>query len=323
MLPLCGNDVTENQRDGPNGEQSVEDDFQQQMEPLHSSPRVTNKLVRDLGIRGPLQQTSRHQGYFQKRSANNEFWTNQAIRYGGSLEATASTGWVRAASLRRLKRLISPSDDVLEIGCGNASSLLGPLSHTCRAFGADLTLEMLVAAKQEHDRILGLVRADACRLPFPGGRFNVVYTSRCLINVLDSAMQSLAIREVFRVAKPEGIVVLIENFEEPVSAANRVIEKWNTGRPISDGHNLLLNLEGTLAIGRGLGWRLERLYSNTLTSFITHTAIRKAGSLLSTTKLDRLLYPLYAILTRIEDRFGTGLPLFGKDTMLVFKREPF
>ena len=136
-------------------------------------------------------------------------------------------------------------------------------------------------------------------------------------------MQSLAIREVFRVAKPEGIVVLIENFEEPVSATNRVIENWNAGRPISDEHNLLLNLEGTLAIGREAGWRLVRLYSNTLTSFITHIAIRKIGSLLGTTRLDRLLYPLYGILTRIEDRFGTGLPLFGKDTMLVFKREGF
>jgi methyltransferase family protein len=323
MAPLCGNDVTENQQNGPNGWQSVEDVSQEQMEPLHSSPCLTNKRVRDLDIRGLLQRTRRHQGYFQKRSANNEFWTNQAVRYGGSLEATASTSWVRAASLRRLKRLIGPSDDILEVGCGNASSLLGPLSHTCRAFGADLTLEMLVAAKHEHDRIMGLVRADACRLPFPDGRFNVVYTSRCLINVLDSAMQSLAIREVFRVAKAKGIVVLIENFEEPVSAANRAIEKWNAGRPISDEHNLLLNLEGTLAIGRGLGWRLERLYSNTLTSFITHTAIRKLGSLLGTTKLDRSLYPLYGILTRIEDRLGTGLPLFGKDTMLVFKREAF
>ena len=49
-----------------------------------------------------------------------------------------------------------------------------------------LPLKCWLAAKQEHDRIKGLVRADACRLPFADGRFNVVYTSRCLINVLDS-----------------------------------------------------------------------------------------------------------------------------------------
>ena len=133
-------------------------------------------------------------------------------------------------------------------------------------------------------------------------------------------MQTLAIREVFRVAKLRGSVILIENFEEPVAAANRAIQDWNAGSPIRDEHNLLLNLERTMELGRELGWIPVRVFNNTLASFITHTAIRKIGRRRGAGMINRALFPLYEILTRMEDRFGARLPRFGKDTMVVFKR---
>lgn len=260
------------------------------------------------------------QNYFRKRSANNAFWTDQAIRHGSGLEATASTSWVCVASLRRLKSLIKPSDNTLEVGCGNGSSLLGPLSNTCRAFGVDLTWEMLLIAKQEHGKIKGLVRSDACQLPFPDGEFDVVYTSRCIINVPDPAKQSVAIREAFRVAKPEGTVIFIENFEEPVAAMNRAIENWGGGKPVRDEYNLLLSLKRTLELGREIGWRPIRIRNNTMASFVTHSLVRGIAPPRAAGLIDRLLYPLYVTLSRIEDALGSRLPLFGKDTMVVFKK---
>ena len=265
---------------------------------------------------------ARHQdqNYFRKRSANNAFWTDQAIRHGSRLEATASTSWVRSASLRRLKSLIKPSDNALEVGCGNGSSLLGPLSSFCRAFGVDLTWEMLLIAKQEHDKIKGLVRSDACQLPFPDGKFDVVYTSRCIINVPDPAKQSMAIREAFRVTKPEGTVIFIENFEEPVGAMNRAIENWGGGEPVKDDYNLLLSLKQTLELGQEIGWRPVRVRNNTLASFVTHSLVRRIAPPRAAGLIDRLLYPFYCVLGRIEDGVGSRLPLFGKDTMVVFKK---
>ena len=120
--------------------------------------------------------------------------------------------------------------------------------------------------------------------------------------------------------KPEGTVILIENFEEPVGATNRAIAKWSSGKVIYDEHNLLLNLERTLAAGREIGWGPVRIYSNTLASFITHTAIRKVGQRLGSGLIDRSLAPLYGILTWFEDLCGAKLPSFGKDTMVVFNR---
>lgn len=312
--------IPQPQENGQNETLVDEDVTQVHADPADPASAIAIGAERIQELRGPLDRAHRHQSYLQRRGANNAFWTNQAVRHGSALEATASTDWVRSASLRRLKQLIRPTDETLEVGCGNASSLLGPLSRSCRAYGADLTLEMLIAAKEQHTAIKGLVRSDACRLPFPDGTFGVVYTSRCLINVVDSAMQTLAIREVFRVAKPGGSVILIENFEEPVAAVNRAIEHWSAGDPIRDEHNLLPNLERTMDLGRELGWMPVRVFNNTLASFITYTAIRKIGPRRGGGIIDRVLFPLYEILTRMEDRLGARLPRFGKDTMVVFKR---
>jgi hypothetical protein len=75
-----------------------------------------------------------------------------------------------------------------------------------------------------------------------------------------------------------------------------------------------------MELGRELGWIPVRVFNNTRASFITHTAIRKIGRVRGAGMINRALFPLYEILTRMEDRFGARLPRFGKDTMVVFKR---
>ena len=158
--------------------------------------------------------------YSTKRAGNSSYWTNRALQYGSTLSATASSSWIRTAVLRRLRRLVKPNSSVLEIGCGNASSLLGALSRDREAYGVDLNTEMLSLAQEYHNRVKGLARADACCVPFRDASFDFVYTSRCLINVLDAQMQRQAMREAFRVAKPSGTVIFVENFEEPLIRMN-------------------------------------------------------------------------------------------------------
>jgi SAM-dependent methyltransferase len=266
------------------------------------------------------QQETRKE-YLEKRAGNNAYWKKRALQHGHETVATATTDWVRRSTLGRLRTLVKSLDRVLEVGCGNASSLLSCLSLDCRAYGVDLTMEMLVLAKQRHTKIRGLFRSDACYLPFQDATFDVVYTSRCLINVLDAEMQRLAIRELLRVATPTGVVVLIENFEEPIARMNQAKERFHAGAPETDEHNLRLNLNTTIEYSRQLGWSPIRIRGNTLASFVHHVVAgrltRHGGSGIAA----RLLYPVYIGLTWLEDCFGAGLPLFGKDTMVVLKRE--
>jgi SAM-dependent methyltransferase len=274
-----------------------------------------------MGSDNSLKQQEPRKDYLEKRAGNNAYWKKRALQHGHETVATATTDWVRRSTLRRLSKLVKSLDRVLEVGCGNASSLLGFLSLDCRAYGVDLTMEMLVLAKQRHTKIRGLFRSDACYLPFPDSAFDVVYTSRCLVNVLDAEMQRLAIRELLRVANRSGLVVLIENFEEPIARMNQAKARFHAGAPETDEHNLRLNLSATIEYSRQLGWSPIWIRGNTLASFVHHVVAgrltRHGGSGIAA----RLFYPVYLALTWLEDCFGAGLPLFGKDTMLVLKKE--
>jgi len=259
------------------------------------------------------------QQYLEKRAVNNQSWANQACLHGSSIAATASTNWVRGAVLRRLRRIVKSSCRTLEVGCGNASSLLGPLSRNCQAYGADLTMEMLSLARHHH-RINGLVRCDACYLPFTDESFDVVYTSRCLINVLDREMQRVAIRELFRVARRTGIVVLIENFEEPVSRLDEAKRRYNAGPPVIDDMNLRLNLDATIEYCRSLDWHPISMQGNTMTNFAVQIVLPKLIGQRGSQAVEAVLYPLCILLTLLDEKLGSRLPLLGKDVMVVFRR---
>jgi ubiquinone/menaquinone biosynthesis C-methylase UbiE len=258
--------------------------------------------------------------HLKLRTLNASFWSAMATRHGGSLSATASTPWVRTASLRRLKRVIRPGDRVLDVGCGNGSSLLGPLSSECRAYGVDMTEEMLRNAKKHHPEARGLCRSDACSLPFQSGSFDVVYSSRCVINVLTEEMQHVALSEIFRVVKPNGTVVLMENFEEPMARMNQVREVCRAGPPIVDTHNLQLNLQRTLEYSRSLGWTVTRTHSNTWASFVANVLMARIARRRGSWFAGRILHPMYVSLCWLEDHSPVSLPLFGKDTTVVLSK---
>jgi SAM-dependent methyltransferase len=259
--------------------------------------------------------------YLRKRAANNAFWSKRALRRGTSLAATDSTNWVRASSLRRLRNFVRPEHRVLEVGCGNGSSLLGALSKKCHAYGVDLTFEMLTVAKQ-HSSIEGLALSDACDLPFRDQSFDVVYTSRCLINVLDAAMQRQAMAELFRVVKKNGTVILIENFAEALNRLNRSRKRLRAGPPIVDAHNLPLNFEDAIDNVRQFGWRPTVVMGNTIASIVSHIIIPGITRDFGNWWIERLLYPLYVMLTRVEDAFGNSKSPWGKDVLIAFQRDP-
>ncbi|MFN8545804.1 MAG: methyltransferase domain-containing protein [Candidatus Binatia bacterium] len=257
--------------------------------------------------------------YLTRRRANEALWSDRAQRHGRQLEATASTAWIRRGTIRRLRRIVRQGDRVLEVGCGNGN-LVAEIGRVGRAFGADITFAMLEVARQRGDAIAGLARADAASLPFRDASFDVVYTSRCHINVLDRAMQQHALRELLRVANPGGTVVLIENFEAPVQRLNAAKRRWNSGPPEIDAHNLRLDLELTLRTCAELGWKPVQVLGYPLSSGVAHLLIGKLTKRHGGRVAERCLGPLFSVITRIDDVAAPWLPLFGKDTTVVLRR---
>jgi ubiquinone/menaquinone biosynthesis C-methylase UbiE len=104
-----------------------------------------------------------------------------------------------------------PTDLALDVACGPGAFVLAlaPCVHQVR--GVDLTPEMLRRARafQAEKQIsnAAFVRGDAEQLPFPAGAFDLV---SCQCSFHHMPKPQLVLREMARVAKPQGRLVIID-----------------------------------------------------------------------------------------------------------------
>lgn len=107
--------------------------------------------------------------------------------------------------------------DILEIGIGSGLNLPHYSPSVGRAVGVDLSRGMLLQARRratESARPVGLVQADAEHLPFPAATFDTVAISLALCTVPNP---DVALREMIRVCRPNGRLVLLEHVRSPIA----------------------------------------------------------------------------------------------------------
>lgn len=106
--------------------------------------------------------------------------------------------------------------ETLEVGVGSGLNLPFYAPGVTRAVGVDLSGEMLGWAKRraaELGRPVTLVQADAEALPFAAASFDTVAVSLALCTMPDP---EAALRELARVCRLAGRVVLLEHVRSPV-----------------------------------------------------------------------------------------------------------
>ena len=91
----------------------------------------------------------------------------------------------------------------------------------CRVAGIDLSVPMLAQARQrlsqlDGDSLVSLMRGDAERLPFAVGVFDIVYAPYVMSVVADPVR---AARELRRVCRPAGRIILLNHFQSEHPAA--------------------------------------------------------------------------------------------------------
>ena len=111
-----------------------------------------------------------------------------------------------------------PGQVVLDIAAGTGTSSEPFADSGVEVVPADFSLGMLKVGHHRRSD-LGFTAADAMRLPFADGSFDVVTMSFGLRNVSDP---DAAMREFLRVTKPGGRFVLCE-FSHPTNAALRTV----------------------------------------------------------------------------------------------------
>jgi ubiquinone/menaquinone biosynthesis C-methylase UbiE len=120
---------------------------------------------------------------------------------------------------------LEPSTDggsLLEIGCGNGFLLqiLRERFPAVRLCGADYSADMVRLARTRNVARCEIRREDVRALTLPSASFDVVVSERCLINLPHQRAQADALREIHRVLKPGGHLVLIEAFIEGIQNLN-------------------------------------------------------------------------------------------------------
>ena len=111
---------------------------------------------------------------------------------------------------------IGRGDRVVDLGCGTGDLLDLAAATGAIAFGVDFSAGMLAAARRRNADV-GLLRADAARLPFADGIATVVTSAFMLRNLV--AIPPV-LRETARLLVPGGSLALIE-VDEPRLAVLR------------------------------------------------------------------------------------------------------
>ncbi|MFE2037158.1 demethylmenaquinone methyltransferase [Streptomyces scopuliridis] len=111
-----------------------------------------------------------------------------------------------------------PAEKVLDLAAGTATSSMSLAATGAYVVPCDFSQGMLRQGKKRHPW-MPFTAGDATRLPFADGVFDAVTISFGLRNVQDT---DLALRELYRVTKPGGRVVICE-FSHPTWAPFRTV----------------------------------------------------------------------------------------------------
>ena len=149
---------------------------------------------------------------------------------GAAIGCLFGAGWMvwgsKVEKVRERDRLLDSlpwrgDEAVLDVGCGRGLLLIGAAKRltTGKAVGVDIwQAEDLSGnrpeATQENARLEGVSDrvevkdGDARRLPFADGTFDVVVTKEVLHNIYNAAERDTAVREIARVLKPGGRLLI-------------------------------------------------------------------------------------------------------------------
>jgi ubiquinone/menaquinone biosynthesis C-methylase UbiE len=139
----------------------------------------------------------------------------------------------------------------LDVGCGLGYAVVQYATRfSVEAYGIDSSANMIKGAKELLDKnkpcLRGTVNfeeASVLALPYQENYFDVVTSGRCLMALLDWDLQKKALKEIHRVLKPGGVLVLMEGTFEGLQRLNEVRKLFDLEEIPPDGRDRLFTLK--------------------------------------------------------------------------------
>jgi len=175
------------------------------------------------------------------------YWEERASR-DNSAQSTTQDYYLREIEFRVIRQLIENCRPacVMDVGCGDArtSARLATVFKNIKFTGVDYS-DSMVKNANENIRQAGIenvevILSDVSQI-LPSKKFDLVYSTRCLINLPTWELQQIALANIAESLTVEGFYVMIENFIEGHENFNRVRESFGLPKiPVRE-HNLFLN----------------------------------------------------------------------------------
>jgi len=153
------------------------------------------------------------------------FWVNQALEFKGHHKASWGDNYILELEFDLISSFIAEGNRVLDVGCANGFAAIGQAKkNRIDLIGIDFAPEMIKYAlenkkAQKVDNI-SFFEGDITSIKFEDNSFDIVYTTRVLINLPNWELQKKGILECIRVAKPGGKIIFLEAFYEPLVKLN-------------------------------------------------------------------------------------------------------
>lgn len=143
------------------------------------------------------------------------YWESQAEQHKTSHWASWGDNWLIDLEIKTISKYIQCGDRVADIGCANGFSTFSQyeLRKPASIIGVDYAEQMIGHAKNAKnekykDSPITFQVGDIRSLGLADSNFDVVYTTRVLINLPTWEEQKRGLAECLRVARPGGLVII-------------------------------------------------------------------------------------------------------------------
>ena len=155
------------------------------------------------------------------------FWENQGKKYKDYYWASWGDNWMIDLEIELISSYIGSGARVLDVGCSNGYSVFRQFdkNNTIKIYGIDFAEKMIqyaqeIKKKRYKNKPIDFSVGDILDIKFKDNSFDIAYTTRVLINLPNWEDQKKGIKELLRVVRPGGKVIISEAFWEPLMLLN-------------------------------------------------------------------------------------------------------
>ena len=229
-------------------------------------------------------------------------------------------------------RHLLPTDSLADIGCGSGEATVQYAAQVARCTGIErsghLRAKAEKAARESGRSNITICSGDVLDANLPAAAFDVVVTQRLLINLASWEEQMRGILNLYRMLKPGGRYIMIENTNDAFLALNDVRVALNMAPIPQHWHNRFFDYDELMGFFRGkfqllrhydfgLYYLLTRVYVPMFASFVGYGAQAVKDPIFE--KSDAAARVLFQ---HLKDRVKiSGCRAFGPIQAFVLRRE--